>query len=1044
MQASWGDMPIFIRFASNGLAFTSVLLLVLAMPATAYLFTRPNKRRATWWLAIFMVCVDLALMTMLIVNSVVLFGPALNPLQDVFVTLGSIALVRFAYNFPRMTRPRAANRVSAVLVVLTAAGAVYAVAYAVRAVTQVRALYGDVPPVAPLFYLLMPAAIAIVTAVFIVRAVETARAGATDRSRYEGWRGALRALISPPDRTSHAQRNFALAVVLGTVQAGASFLAAYMYTPLAMASISLGALVALAAILLVYLNSAMEPHSLVVRLMGITLVCLLGVLTLVGQTSINVQAYNLERYNIAFLRMLANYDAIMEAERLDPNILLIHEWDAEAVRAGTPGPGRTTLVRAEVADGNIPGLLEAPVLPAELPPDEYYVSHPLILREDPPRLSFVYYLEDQGRVVAVVAAGQLYAKAVHELNRGLMLATLLGAIALAALVPLLVRSGMIAPLRQLVAGIRRADRGDLTTPVPVQHDDEIGFVTASFNRTIESVRATQQALLEANERQEAIVEQRTAQLAAALDAAEEAKRAAEQSEQKAYAASEAKSIFLANVSHELRSPLTSILGYSDLLAREGEMSEEQRRIVATIKRSADHLLEIVDDVLELRKVEAGQVELHRSAFRLTSLAQQLDDMFRSHADAKELTFSVSAEPGNEVIETDQRKLRQIAVNLISNAIKFTQQGEVRVSLRTVAEPQAEPQAEPRAEPQAEPGSTADGAGRRSRRRLLLDVQDTGMGIPPADAEAIWQPFHRVNPLSPNAGAGLGLPISKEFAHLLGGELTMRSMGVPGEGAAFHLDIPVDVVELSRTAVPILLGELPGTSPATHARILVVEDQAENRELLARILQTYGIAVEGAADGNEAIGLCMKFRPHLIFMDIRMPELDGRSAATRIRELCHRVNPAGDGPKIIALTAHAFEEQRQQILDWGFDDLVRKPYRRQDITAALERHLHIAMPLTTPLALPLVVPPAAGATQPVAGGETERLDRFLHDVRNPLTTIGLSAEMALDLERGGQTPQPEVYREYLERIERNARMIEEMMGDLRTRTRGQTRDRESKP
>jgi CheY-like chemotaxis protein/anti-sigma regulatory factor (Ser/Thr protein kinase) len=258
---------------------------------------------------------------------------------------------------------------------------------------------------------------------------------------------------------------------------------------------------------------------------------------------------------------------------------------------------------------------------------------------------------------------------------------------------------------------------------------------------------------------------------------------------------------------------------------------------------------------------------------------------------------------------DQARLRQVLINLVGNALKFTQQGGVTIRLSTR---------------------------NNTISHLLIEVEDSGQGIAPADQQRIFEPFVQIGQLADNKGTGLGLSITRQFVQLMNGRISLES--VPGEGALFRIDLPLkgaeeaDIHPLHHAEAREVLGIVPGQ---TDYRILVVEDQLENRLLLANLMQLVGFQVQVAGNGKEAVALFESWHPHFIWMDKQMPVMDGLEAARIIRDL-----PGGDTVKIVAVTASAFEEQRNEILAAGMDDFVRKPYRGNEIYDCLARHLGV--------------------------------------------------------------------------------------------------------
>ena len=374
-------------------------------------------------------------------------------------------------------------------------------------------------------------------------------------------------------------------------------------------------------------------------------------------------------------------------------------------------------------------------------------------------------------------------------------------------------------------------------------------------------------------------------------------------------ANKAKSSFLAHMSHELRTPLNSILGFSSIVREAPELSEKHREDLATVCRSGEHLLGLIDDVLDTAKIEAGRVTLNLAPFDLHALVSACVVMMRVRAFEKGLALFLQIDPGVPLfVRSDAGRLRQVLINLIGNAVKFTERGSVTV--RVDAGP-------------------ADSSG---NILLILEVEDTGIGIAPEDQAQIFDVFVQAGQLSAQKGTGLGLSITQQFVHLMGGSIHVESS--LGKGSLFRAELPVQQAEESAALTADGRGQVVGLAPGQPGyRILIVEDKKENWLLLRRLLEDAGFQVQVAEDGAQGIELFRAWQPHLIWMDIRLPVMGGLEASREIRAL-----EGGRLVKIVALTASAFAQQREEVLAAGLDDFLRKPYRREEIFDCMSRHL----------------------------------------------------------------------------------------------------------
>lgn len=375
----------------------------------------------------------------------------------------------------------------------------------------------------------------------------------------------------------------------------------------------------------------------------------------------------------------------------------------------------------------------------------------------------------------------------------------------------------------------------------------------------------------------------------------------------------AKSIFLASMSHELRTPLNAILGFSKLLAQNPKVPADETEKLSIINRSGQHLLSMINDVLDLTKIETGRIDLKEYPFELSALMKEMSVTVGSSATEKGLAMHVEDEAVSfPYIKADLGKLRQVMINLLSNAVKFTDEGQITIRCMTDAIPE-----------------------NTDKCVVLIEVEDTGPGIKPDRLESIFEPFVQGHNLSERRGTGLGLSICKQCLEIMGGTIEVDSE--VGAGSIFRVRVVAEIVEAADISTPV--DDKPrviGLTPTEISRrILITDDNRENLLLMKSLLEEVGFVVLEAENGEEAVEIFRKESPDLVWMDMRMPVMDGYKATRKIRQI-----PGGDTVPIIAITASAFLEQRDEILAAGCNDMVTKPFQEHEIFETMARFLDI--------------------------------------------------------------------------------------------------------
>jgi signal transduction histidine kinase/CheY-like chemotaxis protein len=398
---------------------------------------------------------------------------------------------------------------------------------------------------------------------------------------------------------------------------------------------------------------------------------------------------------------------------------------------------------------------------------------------------------------------------------------------------------------------------------------------------------------------------RTAELATANSSLLQEIAIRKEAEATAAAASKAKSEFLANMSHEIRTPMNSILGYSQILRRDAELTQFQRDALATISSSCDHLLNLVNNILDISKIDAGRMELTISEFDLAALAYDVIALFQNTCEEKRIGLRTIGldEIAGIFVRGDEGKLRQILINLLGNAVKFTESG--RVTLRISSD---------------------------KKSRWQFEIEDTGPGIPREFQERIFEPFQQGTRPQQSGGSGLGLAIAQRQVKMMGGILRLRSVLCEGSVFYFALDLPS--ASAQRMTSRDEFSAVERIVPGTEVRALVVDDIPENREVLSLSLRIIGCDVSVAKDGEEALERLRVFRPGIVFLDMRLPGISGLETARRIS------GEWGADVKLVAMSASALEHERERYLKAGCDDFVSKPFRVERVYRCLANLLDV--------------------------------------------------------------------------------------------------------
>ncbi len=511
-------------------------------------------------------------------------------------------------------------------------------------------------------------------------------------------------------------------------------------------------------------------------------------------------------------------------------------------------------------------------------------------------------------LVVIVVPEADFMDTIHANNRMTLLLCLV-ALVLATGIGLLTARWIINPIVQLNKAAKQLMQGDWTRWVESNRSDELGELSRSFDRMATQLQASFQELETTNLQLESRVEQRTLELNAAKLAAESANRA--------------KSEFLTNMSHELRTPLNGILGVAQLLENAPNFSDRDREDIGIIYQSGTHLLTLINDILDLSKIEAGKMELEPTSFHFPSFIQGIVEICRVRAEQKHIDFIYQHEDRiPQGIHADEKRLRQVLLNLLGNAIKFTDRGSVTFTLSYLDRPDRVQEEIVNEDREALPIC-----------RIHFKIDDTGVGITEEQLNSIFLPFEQGKNTGHKAeGTGLGLTISQKLIEMMGSTLIVNS--ILGRGSQFELTLEFPTIpnfSQPQSTIPVTDSFSQANATDRSYRVLLVEDTPVNQKIALRMLERLGFKADLANNGKEALSCLDRQNYDVVFMDIQMPEMDGLEATKKIRQQGNT-----DRPWIVAMTANAMQGDRELCLAAGMNDYISKPVKLEAIAQAIDR------------------------------------------------------------------------------------------------------------
>jgi len=475
------------------------------------------------------------------------------------------------------------------------------------------------------------------------------------------------------------------------------------------------------------------------------------------------------------------------------------------------------------------------------------------------------------------------------------------ALVLATLLGILASHWITHPIFRLSKASTAIASGQLDQKVEVNGIDELGILAQSFNQMAQQLRESFAALEQTNSELENRVEERTSELKEAKVAADTANRA--------------KSEFLANMSHELRTPLNGILGYAQIMERDKSTTPKQKDAIQVIHQCGSHLLTLINDILDISKIEASKMELDSSTFNFPFFLIGVVEICRIRAEQKEITFNYQVlNQLPNAVNGDEKRLRQVLINLLGNAIKFTEKGGVIFKVGVIGK-----------------GEDSDPS---PLTKIRFYIEDTGVGMAPEQLEKIFLPFEQVGNSQQKAeGTGLGLAIAQKIVQMMGGEIKVES--ILGKGSIFSLDL--ELTQSSEYIEEISSNKLPqGTGfKGNKDKILLVDDGGENRGVIKNVLEPLGFKIMEACNGQEGLDKAINFQPHLIITDLVMPVMDGFEMSRRLRQ-----SPEFKDVILIASSASVFEFDRQNSQEAGCNEFLSKPIQVEELLEVLKNYLQI--------------------------------------------------------------------------------------------------------